>query len=263
MSSCSAEVDMVDMVDIMACAVCMLPMEVPSFCHIKPECKPDDDELLELFPRLQCGHAFHTSCIIPALLSANKCPTCRSTPVKLADFEAPKAAEAAVAGGGGGGFPGLFIGGMMEDRSEWDAWLQTTGYRHLVEALDTVRGTVPAVQEQHAKFQDSIKGYNVYVHGLRARRAKAMRDALSSFRSKEHGEFQRRKRKLERESNAIARAELIAVQSSIAASMATADELENFKEDIFGHLSEFGDMLQHADLTDPAQSPLKRRFWTR
>jgi hypothetical protein len=112
--------------------------------------------------RLECGHGFHTTCIIQSLrASGAACPICRSAP-----------AAAAVEN------PFQQLGEFfVEEVSDED------------EVLHSIRSNNPRVQAARSNLKLSISKYNVYRDGLRKKRREALSEAMKHFTRKNHAQF--------------------------------------------------------------------------
>lgn len=172
----------------MDCPICRTDMNVVTY---EENTTGTDIPLNETVVRLECGHAFHSTCIALSLRQGISCPLCRSQPK---DWN-------------------IILARPLEETldEENEIIRLSTNFIEEIEAdtlhLDNIRMHAPNVQYARKQFNKQKKKYNAFVQELIKERKGCITEALTEFREHHKHRYDQEERKLQEKIRYVQNAE--------------------------------------------------------
>lgn len=170
----------------MDCPICRTDMNVVAY---EENSTGNDIPLNETTVRLECGHAFHSTCIALSLRQGLSCPLCRSQP---RDWN-------------------IILARPLEFEENTEIVQLSNDLIHEIESdtanLDDIRMHAPNVQYARKQFNKQKKKYNKYVQALVQERKDCLTEALTEFREHHKRCYDEEERKLQQKIRYVQNAE--------------------------------------------------------
>lgn len=229
------------------CSICFEDLGCPQY---DAACVADTDVSSSVF-RLNCGHAYHTNCVVRALRSTRVCPMCRSDGTRT--MEAHGEAEMIMAADGQiiirMNAQDFLEEGEVESMEEVDIEAMRQG----VQTIAEVRSASPRAQQARRGRNKALKRYSEHEGRLIVKRRQVICDALETFRHEERTSFERLRRQTQRDLHRFRAMELDALARRVGQTSAT---------ETWNRLGIDQAQYDINSRNGSRMGPLKHRFWT-
>jgi len=218
----------------------------------------EDTEVSEAVFRLECGHAFHTHCLIRSLRVSKGCPVCRKVVHGSEERNEGRAIDANIVVNMDGSITLQFneereteemdINNQIRDLLE----SQVESATSLIDVLETVRRQ-PNIQLVRARSNRVYRSYRAFETHLMQKRKEMLDEAMSEFRRSYLEPFHAVYRSMKRALRKVKMAEETAIRAQWPERAETI--LQNLRQltgeyTVEGHVGNMG-----------LFGPLRRRFW--